>query len=47
MKYRFGFAETFSTGPLIGWSIYSPDETTEHYEIQIYLIFLMIHLKIE
>lgn len=47
MKYSIGFAETFSTGPMIGWSIYGPTEKLNYNEINIYLIFVMIYIKIE
>lgn len=47
MKYRIGFGETFTTGPLLGFSIYEPTIEADYTEINIYLIFLMIHIKIQ
>ena len=47
MKYRIGFGETFTTGPLLGFSIYDPTVEQDYTEINIYLIFLMIHIRIE
>jgi len=47
MKYRIGFGETFRTGPLLGFSIYDPTVEQDYTEINIYLIFLMIHITIE
>jgi hypothetical protein len=47
MKYRIGFAETFTTGPLLGFSIYEPTIEADYTEINIYLIFLMIHIRIQ
>jgi len=47
MKYRIGFGETFTTGPLLGFSIYEPTVEADYTEINIYLIFLMIHIRIQ
>jgi len=47
MKYRIGFGETFTTGPLLGFSIYDPTVEQDYTEVNIYLIFLMIHIRIE
>ena len=47
MKYKIGFGETFTTGPLLGFSIYDPTVEQDYTELNIYLIFLMIHIRIE
>lgn len=43
--YVVAISERFRIGPLLGWSFYVPDETDDSYELNIYLIFIMIHIK--
>jgi hypothetical protein len=43
--FRIGFGETFSTGPLVGFSSYPEDEQNEFNELNIYLLFVFIHIK--
>jgi len=38
-------SERFRIGPLLGWSYYDPDDEEDFYELNIYLIFIMIHIK--
>tara|TARA_R110001632_G_scaffold220810_1_gene350987 strand:+ start:1423 stop:1575 length:153 start_codon:yes stop_codon:yes gene_type:complete len=45
MKYKIGFGETFSTGPLLGFSYYEAEDEFDYDELQIYLIFILIHIK--
>ncbi len=44
-NYRIGFGETFSTGPLLGFSSYPQDEENQFNELNIYLLFVFIHIK--
>ena len=44
-KFRIGFGETFYTGPLLGFSSYPQDEENQFNELNIYLLFVFIHIK--
>jgi hypothetical protein len=43
--FSIGFGETFSSGPLLGFSLYPEDEENELNELNIYLIFVFVHIK--
>ena len=40
-------ANRFSVGPLLGFSMFNPDEKFDYYEVTIYLIFIQITFKWE
>jgi hypothetical protein len=43
--YVVAISERFRIGPMLGWAFYQPDEIDNSYELNIYLIFIMIHIK--
>tara|TARA_R110000822_G_scaffold34126_1_gene97264 strand:+ start:409 stop:561 length:153 start_codon:yes stop_codon:yes gene_type:complete len=44
MNFRdISISERFSIGPLLGWSFFNPDDDDPFYELNIYLIFFMLH----
>lgn len=45
LGYSIAIAETVKIGPMLGWAFYQPDEEDNNYELNIYLIFIMLHIK--
>ena len=41
---EISISERFAIGPLLGWSFFGPDEEEDFYELNIYLVFFMLHL---
>jgi len=44
---ELNISERFAIGPLLGWSIFGPDEEEPYYELNVYLVFFMIHVTWE
>ena len=40
---EIAISERFLIGPLLGWSFFSPYDRGDFYELNIYLIFIMLH----
>jgi hypothetical protein len=45
LGYEVAISERFRIGPLLGWAFYTPDEHDDCYELNIYFIFIMLHIK--
>ena len=45
LGYVLAISERFRIGPLLGWAFFTPDEVEDCYELNIYIIFIMIHIK--
>lgn len=45
LGYVVAISERFRIGPMLGWAFYTPDDEEDCYELNIYLIFIMIHIK--
>tara|TARA_R110002050_G_scaffold150400_3_gene277110 strand:+ start:64 stop:228 length:165 start_codon:yes stop_codon:yes gene_type:complete len=43
--YEIAVSERFRIGPMIGWSFFVPDDQAPWYELNIYFIFIMLHIK--
>ena len=44
---EISLSERFKIGPLLGWAYYTHDEQEDFYELNIYLIFIMLRLTWE
>jgi hypothetical protein len=45
LGYEVAISERFRIGPLLGWAFYCPDDEDDCYELNIYFIFIMLHIK--
>jgi len=45
LGYVVAISERFRIGPMLGWSFYTPDEVEDCYELNVYFIFIMLHIK--
>ena len=45
LGYTVAISERFRIGPMLGWAFFQPDEKDNSYELNIYLIFIMLHIK--
>ncbi len=43
---EFAIINRVSDGPLIGFTYFPLDETTEYSELNLYLIFIVLHIKV-
>ena len=46
MKIKFALVERFLDGPLIGFTYFPEDEVQGFNELNLYLIFIVLHFKI-
>ena len=46
MKIKFALVERFLDGPLIGFTYFPKDEVQDFNELNLYLIFIVLHFKI-
>jgi len=45
LGFEVAISERFRIGPLLGWAFYCPDDEDDCYELNIYFIFIMLHIK--
>ena len=45
LGYVVAISERFRLGPMLGWSFYTPDEVEDCYELNVYFIFIMLHIR--
>jgi hypothetical protein len=45
LGYVVAISERFRIGPMLGWSFYTPDDVEDCYELNVYIIFIMLHIK--
>ena len=45
LGYTVAISESFRICPMLGWAFFQPDEKDNSYELNIYLIFIMLHIK--
>lgn len=45
LGYEVAISERFRIGPMIGWAFYVPEGDEDWYELNVYLLFFMIHIK--
>ena len=46
MKIKFALVERFLDGPLIGFTYFPKNEVQDFNELNLYLIFIVLHFKI-
>lgn len=43
--YEVVISERFRIGPMLGWAFFTPEGDEDWYELNLYFIFFMLHIK--